>query len=213
MNLSRRSVVTGGACTLAALVAGRALATQGKLAPTLPQTMGPFYPVARRLDQDADLTLVRGRQGRARGEIINVFGRVLDFDGRPIPNAKLDLWQANAAGRYAHPGDNNSAPLDSEFQGAALFSADAEGRFRFRTVKPGRYPGRVPHLHFAVSGGRQRVVTQMYFPDEAGNQDDDVLKRIPAGPLRDRLIARSSSPIRDDASITAFQWDVVLAPG
>jgi protocatechuate 3,4-dioxygenase beta subunit len=103
--------------------------------------------------------------------------------------------------------------LDPDFQGAALFSADAEGRFRFRTVKPGRYPGRVPHLHFAVSGGRQRVITQMYFPDEAGNQDDGVLKRIPAGPLRDRLIARFSSPISDDASIRVFQWDVVLAPG
>ncbi len=213
MPLSRRSVLTGGACTLAALVAGRTLATQGKLAPTSPQTRGPFYPVARRLDQDADLTLVRGHRGRARGEIINVLGRVLDGERRPIPHAKLDLWQANAAGRYAHPGDNSSAPLDPDFQGAALFSADAEGRFRFRTVKPGRYPGRVPHLHFAVSSGRQRVITQMYFPDEAGNQDDDVLKRIPAGPLRDRLIARFSSPIGDDALITALQWDVVLAPG
>ncbi len=108
MDFSRRLVVTGGACTLAALVAGRTLATQGKLAPTLPQTMGPFYPVARGLDQDADLTIVRGHRGRARGEIINVIGRVLDGDGRPIPRAKLDLWQANAAGRYAHPSDNSS---------------------------------------------------------------------------------------------------------
>lgn len=213
MALSRRSVVAGGACTLAVLAASRTFADQGKLAPTAHQTAGPFYPVARPLDQDADLTLVRGRRGRARGEIINVFGRVLGRDGRPIPNARLDLWQANAAGRYAHPADPNPAPLDLDFQGAALFSADAEGRFRFRTVKPGRYPGRVPHLHFDVRARSQRVITQMYFPDEPGNRDDGLLRRIPAGPLRDRLIARPGSPIRDDASARAFEWDVVLATG
>jgi protocatechuate 3,4-dioxygenase beta subunit len=191
------------------MLTGRVSAVQAKLAPTVNQTIGPFYPVERMLDQDADLTIIRGRQGRAKGQVIEVVGRVLDPSGRPLPNARLDIWQANAAGRYAHPGDDSPAPLDPNFQGSAIFCADAGGRFRFRTIKPGPYPGRVAHIHLDVTYRTQRVITQMYFPDEPGNQQDSLLSRIPAGPLRDRLIAIATTQPRG-AGALIFRWDVVL---
>lgn len=98
MLVSRRSLIRSGALTLVGGASSQALALAARLAPTVHQTVGPFYPVRRPLDQDSDLTIVRGRRGRARGQIINVVGRVLNPDGRPVPFASLDLWQANAVG-------------------------------------------------------------------------------------------------------------------
>lgn len=213
MLVSRRSLIRSSALTLLGGASPELLALATKLVPTLGQTSGPFYPVRRPLDQDGDLTIVRGRRGRARGQIINVVGRVLNPDGRPVPFASIDLWQANAAGRYAHPADSNPAPLDPEFQGSARLKADGNGFYRFRTIKPGRYPGRVPHIHLAVSERSRRVTTQMYFPGEPGNRQDGVLSQIPRGPLRDRLIARAVRPLEDDRGATAFQWDIVLHGG
>jgi len=213
MLVSRRSLIRSGTITLIGSASSGLLASAIKLTPTLAQTSGPFYPTERPLDQDADLTIVRGRRGLARGQIINVVGRVLNLDGRPVPFASIDLWQANAAGRYAHPIDRNPAPLDPNFQGSAKLKADGNGLYRFRTIKPGRYPGRVPHIHVAVSGDTQRVVTQMYFAGEAGNHDDGVLRRIPNGPLRERLIARSIRPLKQDPAAAAYHWDIVLKGG
>lgn len=212
MLLTRRSLVVCGASALAGLASARAVGARGKLVPTVAQTIGPFYPVVRPLDQDADLTIVRGRRGRAKGDVIEVFGRVLNLEGRPVPHAKIDLWQANAAGRYAHRADDNPAPLDPDFQGSASFTADADGLFRFRTIKPGIYPGRVRHIHLDVTGREQRVITQMYFPGEP-NEADTLLSRIPAGPLRERLIARASNPIGQAGAVPTFEWDVVLETG
>lgn len=211
MRVSRRILLLGGGLTLVG-AAGGARAAE-KLAHTLNQTIGPFYPVDRPLDQNFDMTVVRGRRGRAKGQVINVVGRVLDPDGRPVPGARLDVWQANAAGRYAHPGDENPAPLDPDFQGSARIVADQNGRYRFRTIRPGEYPGRVPHIHADVSGRAQRVITQMYFPDVAGNDADSVLSRTPAGPFRERLVARAIDPLAADPGVPTFQWDVVLATG
>lgn len=201
MEIRRRQLIVGGAAAALSLPA----ATK-TLKPTAFQMLGPFYPVSRPLDQDADLTIVRGRQGRPKGQIIEVMGRVVDLDGKPLSGARIDLWQANAAGRYAHPGDSNPAPLDPDFQGSARFSADADGRYRFRTVKPGRYPGRVIHIHFDVTGGEQRHITQMYFGDEAGNAEDVLLRRVPEGHLRQSLIA---APVAG-AAVPTYQWDIVL---
>jgi protocatechuate 3,4-dioxygenase beta subunit len=204
MLIERRQLMLGGVAAVLTVPA-----SAKRLTVTANQTMGPFYPVSRPLDQDADLTIIRGRHGRARGQVIEVVGRVLDPDGRPLPRARLDLWQANAAGRYSHPADDNPAPLDTEFQGSARFLADAEGRYRFRTIRPGRYPGRVAHIHFNIRGGEQRVVTQMYFPDGPGNDEDSLLSRIPAGPRRQALISRGV-PARN---VPTYQWDVVLGAG
>lgn len=200
MEIRRRHFIVGGAATALAIPAA------AKLPITLNQTIGPFYPVARPLDQDADLTIVRGRQGQPRGQVIEVVGRVLDPDGRPLGGAAIDLWQANADGRYAHPGDTNPAPLDPDFQGSARFTADAEGRYRFRTIRPGLYPGRVAHIHLDVTGGTQRSITQMYFPDDPGNDKDVLLARVPAGPMRQAMIARAVA----GTSVPTLQWDIVL---
>ena len=204
MTISRRMWVGSGLLLAGASWSGRLTAGEP---PTLTstQTIGPFYPVARPLDQDADLTRIGSSSTPAKGQVIEVMGRVLGPDGRPIPGAKLDIWQANAAGRYAHPGDTNPAPLDPGFQGAALLTADAEGRYRFRTVKPGLYPGRTQHIHFDVSGRSQRLITQMYFPGEAGNADDVLLSRL-QGARREAMIAK----LAPEASVPTFVWDIVL---
>lgn len=204
MLLSRRALVGTGIVLTGATLAER-LAAAEKLVTTAFQTIGPFYPVERPLDQDADLTRLAASREPARGEVIDVIGRVLGPDGRPVPNAKLDIWQANAAGRYAHPGDTNPAPLDPGFQGSAVLTADAEGRYRFRTVKPGLYPGRVRHIHFDVTGQAQRLMTQMYFPGEPGNASDVLLSRVPER-RRGALIARAV----DGGERPTLAWDIVL---
>lgn len=201
MLIARRQLIVGGAA--AALTVP---ATARKLPVVSNQTLGPFYPMNRPLDQDADLTIVRGRRGRPRGQVIEVVGRVMDLDGKPLPGARIDLWQANAAGRYSHPGDTNPAPLDPDFQGSARFKADAEGRYRFRTIKPGRYPGRVLHIHFDIMGGEQRAITQMYFPDDPDNDRDVLLREVPEGPLRQALVAKAVA----GSALPTYQWDMVL---
>lgn len=208
MLISRRRMLAAGGAGLTGLVAAAPLRAAEQLAFTVNQTIGPFYPVERPLDQDADLTIVRGRRGAAKGQVIEVSGRVLDPDGRPIPGARIDLWQANAAGRYAHPGDKNPAPLDPDFQGSARLVADGEGRYRFRTIRPGAYEDRTPHIHFDVIGRSQRAVTQMYFPNEPLNLSDVLFSRVPEGPYRDRLVARALP-----GAAAAFEWDIVLATG
>ena len=103
--------------------------------------LGPYYPVARRFPHTHDLTHPTGGAGRARGELLHVSGRVLNRKGRPVPRARMEIWQANAAGRYNHPSDRSGLPLDAKFRGAAEFETDAEGRYAFLTIKPGPYPG------------------------------------------------------------------------
>jgi protocatechuate 3,4-dioxygenase, beta subunit len=203
MNLSRRSLVGSGIAVLGLTVA-RAAAAE-RLYRTAAQPIGPFYPVGRPLDQDADLTRLASSRGVAKGQIIEVTGRVLTPDGRPVPNARLDIWQANAAGRYAHPGDNSAAPLDPNFQGSALLRADAGGRYRYRTVKPGAYEGRTPHIHLDVTGRTQRLVTQMYFPNEPLNASDGLLTRIP-----ERFRHVMTAKVVQGAAVPTFAWDIVL---
>jgi protocatechuate 3,4-dioxygenase beta subunit len=133
--------------------------------------------------------------------------------GRPVPGARLEIWQANAAGRYSHPSDTNSAPLDPNFQGYALLATDAGGGYRFVTVKPGGYPGghrgmRTPHIHFDVSGQVDRLIAQMYFPDEPLNATDALL-RAPLSP--EAAIARAAG--RGESGVQRYRWDIVLRTG
>jgi protocatechuate 3,4-dioxygenase beta subunit len=195
-------------------------------AKTLPRTpsgdLGPFYPVEPPLDTDFDLTRVRESGPRARGELIEVSGRVLYRDGTPQANARLEIWQANDVGRYAHPGDTRKdAPLDPSFQGYADVRADENGKFRILTVKPGQYPvegifQRAPHIHFDIRGRERRLVTQMYFDDTAKAvlAQDKVLEHDLWGrttPLPSAIFAKLQAGVSTlDPKARHYQFDIVL---
>ena len=205
--LSRR-LFTGGALASAGLLWGsgaRALADR-PLTAELP--MGPFAPIDFPADSDADLVWVKGRAGRAAGQVIEVSGRVLDLRGNPIANARIDLWQANAAGRYVHPSDISKAPLDPNFHGIASIRADRAGAWRITTIKPGGYGSpignRPPHIHFDVRGAKHRAIAQLYFPeDAAGNSADSLYKALGAE-------AATSVAVRNAGDPTKYAWDIVL---
>lgn len=151
--------------------------------PTPEEIKGPFYPVYAQKDKDFDLTKVEGQSGVAKGKVIIIQGQVLDTDGKPIEDATVDIWQANAGGRYRHPHDSNKAPLDPNFQGWAIVLSGKDGRFRFKTIIPGSYPAsatwqRPPHIHFKVSRKAYiELITQMYFPGHQLNNRDLLLSR------------------------------------
>jgi protocatechuate 3,4-dioxygenase beta subunit len=200
----------------ASLAAGWSADALASARRTPAQTSGPFYPLEKPLDADADLTLIRGHDQRAAGQVVHVTGRVLDLDGRPVAGARIEVWQANTHGRYTHPHDSNPAPLDPHFDGFASLTADAQGRYRFKTIKPGAYPAgssvRPPHIHFAVTGRQGRLVTQMYFPGEPRNDDDSVIRG--AGENRRLLIADVGPPgegLEPDSWLA--RWDIFLAGG
>lgn len=182
--LSRRqllemSIAAGGAFLLTP--ADSALAGPAGRTPTSEQAMGPFYPVAKPVDRDADLTVIQGKPGQAKGQVIYVMGRVMDLEGRPLPGAEIEIWQANTFGRYTHPGDKNPAPLDPNFEGYGRLVTDLKGRYRFKTVKPAPYPAsagwvRPPHIHFQITTKAYRFVTQMYFAGEPLNEKDGLLR-------------------------------------
>lgn len=204
--LDRRAVVTGlAAATLARQARAAALVT--------PQEMlGPFYPEHPLPDHDFDMTHIRGTPGRARGEIIEVLGQLVHRDGAPVRNAEIEVWQANAAGRYRSPVDTNPAPLDPGFQGYARLLSAADGGFRLLTIKPGAYPAaigmRTPHIHFQVRTRDFRLATQMYFPGEPLNATDPLLSTLPARHLNPAAVMAHEE--LGAAGLKRYRWDVVL---
>lgn len=206
--MSRRGLIAAAGATFALAACERATA-QG-LTPA--ETEGPFFPVDTNIERDADLTRLAGRTARAAGQVIDFTGRVLDASGKPVAGARIELWQANAAGRYAHPGDaGNKASLDPNFQGYALLTTGDDGTFRVVTIKPAGYnvPAigiRTPHLHWKIAAGARKLTTQSYFPNEPQNETD-ALMRAMGSPARD-LIARISTATEPGAH--GFAWDIVL---
>ncbi len=179
------------------------------------QVLGPFYPVAKPPNQGVDL--VMGRSGRAQGQVIHLMGRVVTVEGKPVQGARVELWQANAQGRYNHPSDPNPAPLDPNFDGFAVQYTDAEGRYKFRTIKPGAYPTgienwwRPAHIHFDVTGRTDKLVTQMYFEGDPLNEKDRLLQGTPG---MERLIVKLQPPaqgLEPDSLVAA--WDMVITRG
>jgi protocatechuate 3,4-dioxygenase, beta subunit len=192
------------------------LRTPVDLPQRLTEVTGPVLGEDRITAADADLTLRMG--GEALGQRINVFGRVLDSDGRPVPDTLVEIWQANAAGRYRHVGDNWPAPLDPHFDGLGRVMTDSLGRYEFTTIQPGAYPWgnhhnawRPAHIHFSLFGRAftQRLVTQMYFPDDPLFGQDPIYNAIPAA-ARPRTISRYSLERTQDNWALAFEWDIVL---
>jgi protocatechuate 3,4-dioxygenase beta subunit len=181
--------------------------------PTAKQGMGPFYPIEKPADRDADLTVIQGKPGKAQGQVVYVKGQVMDVKGQPVPNAQVEIWQANAFGRYTHPHDRNSAPLDPNFEGYGLVVTDREGRYRFKTIKPASYPSggggdRPPHIHFLITTGANRFVTQMYFTGEPLNEKDWLLGN---SANRETLIAKPTAPAGDiEPDALVVVWDIVL---
>ena len=176
---------------------------------------GPFHPIIAQKDKDFDLTKIAGREHEAEGEKIYISGRVLDTRGNPIESAIIDLWQANTHGRYRHPLDPNTAPLDPNFQGWAIVESGLDGGFKFKTVIPGAYPSnedwtRPPHIHFKVAKrGYVDLTTQMYFPGHELNDFDKLLLRQPAE-LRDLMFAKSKNEVID--GIPILHYDIILEP-
>ncbi len=167
---------------------------------------------------DADLTRNAARNGEPLGERIIVTGRVLDEGGRPVCNTLVEVWQANAAGRYVHKADQHDAPLDPNFLGAGRCLTDDEGRYRFMTIKPGAYPWgnhpnawRPQHIHFSLFGEYfgSRLVTQMYFPGDPLLDLDPIYQGIPEQ-ARKRLVSRFSIDTTQEDYALGYEFDIVL---
>ena len=181
-----------------------------ELAPTPRQTAGPFYPQVFPADCDNDLVHVTGHKNAAKGTVTNLGGRVLEASGRPVPGLRVEIWQCDANGRYHYVRDASAdRPLDDDFQGYGQSLTDAAGGYRFRTIRPVPYPGRTPHIHFAVSGpGLPRFTTQMYVAGEPLNGRDGVLMSIRDPAARARLIVPLRSAAEAGALVGTF--DIVL---
>jgi protocatechuate 3,4-dioxygenase, alpha subunit len=166
-----------------------------RLIPTASQTAGPFFKFG--LDRPGWTDLTEG--GKAKGEAIRIEGRVLDGDGAPVPDALLEIWQANAVGKYAHAEDRQEKPLDPHFRGFGRCSTDKEGHYHFTTIRPGAVPGRgnamqAPHINLRVfaRGLLKHVTTRLYFAGEPMNRNDPVLSSI-EGPARQQTLIAAAS--------------------
>ena len=190
------------------------------LPPPLVELTGPVFGDGVIGPTDADLT--RQHDGEPLGERIVLTGRVLDEDGRPLRNTLVEIWQANAAGRYLHDVDRHPAPLDPNFSGGGRCLTDADGRYRFVTVKPGAYPWqnhdnawRPAHVHFSLVGRAfvQRLVTQMYFPGDPLFGQDPIFNSIRDPQARERLIARFDLDETIPEWALGYTFDIVLGRG
>jgi protocatechuate 3,4-dioxygenase beta subunit len=186
---------------------------------TLSELTGPVYGHHDVGPLDHDLTKNGAVNGDPLGERIIVEGRVLDESGRPIPNTLIEVWQANAAGRYIHKRDQHHAPIDPNFFGAGRCVTNSEGRYRFISIKPGPYPWRnhhnawrPAHIHFSLFGPSflTRLVTQMYFPGDPLLPYDPIYNCIPDEKARPRLVSEFSLDITEPEHATGFRFDIYL---
>jgi protocatechuate 3,4-dioxygenase beta subunit len=187
------------------------------LAQTLSEVTGPVFEDLPVTPLEADLT--RQHAGEPLGERIVVSGRVLDGDGRPVPDSLVEVWQANSAGRYVHERDQHPAPLDPNFTGAGRCLTDGEGRYRFVTVKPGAYPWRnhdnawrPAHIHFSLFGRAfaTRLVTQMYFPGDPLFDHDPIFNSVRDERARARMVSAFDLETTVPEWALGYRFDIVL---
>lgn len=174
--------------------------------PTTSQTVGPFFSIGLTRMKHDDLV-----SAGTSGERVIIEGRVLDGDGKPVPDAIIEIWQANSHGKYAHPEDQQDKPVEPSFSGYGRIPTDDEGKFRFTTIKPGPVPdldGKLQAPHIVVSvfarGLLRRLVTRIYFPDEPANATDFVLNLVEAS-RRETLIAKKITGVSGK-----LEWNVIL---
>jgi protocatechuate 3,4-dioxygenase beta subunit len=204
----RRLVRATLATSLAALWPTAALA---ELLISAPQPRGPFYPERLPLDNDNDLVRVEGRSTLARGEITDLRGRVLNQQGQPVAGALVEIWQCDSNGRYLHRMDRRSVTRDPSFQGYGRFTTGEDGGYRFRTIKPVPYPGRAPHIHFAVrADGHQPLVTQMYVRGAPENRRDWLLNSVENEAAREQLIVEFRPGVDPATASLEAVFDLVL---
>jgi len=188
-----------------------------RIPPTPTEVTGPVFGPERIGALDHDLT--RQHDAEPVGQRIIVTGRVLDADGRPIPDTLIEIWQANASGRYRHPGDGWPGTLDPNFTGAGRVLTDGDGAYHYVTIRPGAYPWRnhhnawrPAHIHLSLFGRSfsQRLVTQMYFPDDPLFFQDPILGSIPDPEARQRLVSRYDHDVTAPEWALGFRFDIVL---
>jgi protocatechuate 3,4-dioxygenase, beta subunit len=185
--------------------------------PEAVELTGPVFGVSDVTELDGDLT--RQHVGEPLGERIVVTGRVLDRSGRPVRGQLVEIWQANASGRYPHQRDQHPAPLDPNFTGVGRCLTDDEGRYRFTSIKPGAYPWRnhdnawrPAHIHFSIFGTAftQRLVSQMYFPGDPLFPYDPIMQSVTDDAARQRLVATYDHALTSPEWALGYQWDIVL---
>jgi protocatechuate 3,4-dioxygenase, beta subunit len=177
------------------------------------QILGPFYPLNRTADETTDLAKSPGRPGRADGELLKVEGQVLTLTGRPVAGARVEIWQANSLGKYRHPSDTTPVPIDPNFNGFAVLKTDQQGRYEFRTIKPGAYriphgDMRPPHIHFMVDFGADRLVTQLYFAGEPENATDRWLQAAPQPELL--IVSLEDCAAGSSSASKLAKFDIIL---
>jgi protocatechuate 3,4-dioxygenase beta subunit len=206
----RRQFIRSAGLSAAALFATPGLLAE-ELMRTAAMTEGPFYPDRMPLDTDNDLLILNDSLTPAVGEITYLSGRILGSEGSPLRNALVEIWQVDHRGAYIHSESVNSDKRDTNFQGYGRFLTDADGRYFFRTVKPVPYPGRAPHIHFAISrGGKRLLTTQLLVAGEPLNEKDGLLKRLGADTVKQTVLT-PFNPLPDSkiGELTA-KWDIVL---
>jgi protocatechuate 3,4-dioxygenase beta subunit len=189
---------------------------------SLSELTGPVYGEQAIKPLDNDLTRNGVVNGEPIGERIIVTGKVTDDTGRPVPNTLVEVWQANATGRYIHKKDQHDAPLDPNFIGAGRMLTDSNGEYRFTSIRPGAYPWgnhsnawRPPHIHLSLFGTNfiSRLVTQMYFPGDPLMSRDPIFNGIPDEKGRQRLIASYAHDVTEPVWALGYRFDIVLCGG
>lgn len=207
-NQNRRQVVKGMAFTAMAFATPGLLAEE--LTHTARQAEGPFYPDHLPLDTDNDLILVNDAITPAVGEITHLSGRILNLSGEPVRNAMVEIWQSDNTGAYIHT-EGRREQMDKNFQGFGRFLTGATGEYYFRCIKPSKYVGRAPHIHYAVlQNGNRMLTTQLYVKGDPQNEDDFLFREATTAAAKATIVTDFVPIPSSKSGELAARWDVVL---